>query len=329
MKKTLTLLVVLGVVGGGGTLAYLTYQQHLAHAPFEWSGTVEARTVQIGSRVGGRVSQVLVREGDSVKTGQPLVTLEPGDLDAQKLQAQGQLAQAEANLRKVSDRGEGARRQEIAGSRARLSAQDVAVEKAVLDLGRTKKLFAGGAATQTDLDYAEISLRNASAQRDGLKAQLDELLHGTPDDIKAFEGQLEAAKGKLQQIQTQLDELTIRAPRDALVETLDLRPGDILGANAVAGKLLEPDQLYVRIYVPETRLGWVHPAQELPLYVDSFPDRPFKAVVESISSQGEYTPRNLQTADERADQVFATRLRLEEGKDVLRAGMAATARVSR
>jgi len=131
------------------------------------------------------------------------------------------------------------------------------------------------------------------------------------------------------QIQVQLDELTIRAPRDARVETLDLRPGDILQPNAVAAKLLEADQLYIRIYVPETQLAFVHPGQELPLYVDSFPGRAFRATVESVSSQGEFTPRNLQTADERADQVFAARLRLEEGREQLRAGMAAIARVPR
>jgi HlyD family secretion protein len=295
--------------------------------PMEWSGTVEARTVQIGSRVGGRVKEVLVREGDSVKTQQPLVVLEPGDLEAQRLQAQGQLEQAQGNLAKVADRRVGARLQEIAAARARLKAQEVAVEKAQLDLGRMQKLSARGAATQADFDNADIGVRNALAQRDALKASLDELVRGTPQDVKSLQGQVDAAKGRLDQIQTMLDELIIRAPRDARVVTLDLRPGDILAPNAVAAKLLEPDQLYVRIYVPETKLGFIHPNQVMPLYVDSFPHRSFKAVVESISHEGEYTPRNLQTADERADQVFAARLRIEEGKDVLRAGMAAIARV--
>jgi len=96
-----------------------------------------------------------------------------------------------------------------------------------------------------------------------------------------------------------------------------------MAPNATAATLLEDDELYVRIYVPETLIGRIHVGQEVPIMVDSFPHRSFKGVVEHINSVGEYSPRNLQTADERADQVFATRLGLREGKDELRAGMAA------
>ena len=74
-----------------------------------------------------------------------------------------------------------------------------------------------------------------------------------------------------------LDELAIRAPRAARVEALDLRPGDILAPNAPAARLLEPAELYVRIYVPETQIGHVHPGQEVPIFVDSFPGRSFRA----------------------------------------------------
>jgi multidrug resistance efflux pump len=91
--------------------------------------------------------------------------------------------------------------------------------------------------------------------------------------------------------------------------------------------VLEEDQLYVRLYVPETQIGRIKVGQEVPVSVDSFPNRTFKAKVEHINNKGEYSPRNLQTADERADQVFAVRIGLIEGKDDLRAGMAATVRV--
>jgi multidrug resistance efflux pump len=327
--KRLLVLAIVAVILGGAFFGYRAYQEHLARAPLEWSGTVEARSVEVGSRIGGRVKEVLVREGDQVTPGQTLVVLEKGDLEAQRLQAQGQLAQAQANLAKLSGKGRGARWQEIEASRARLASEEAALERAKLDVARNKQLFAGGASTRSDLDNADIALRNASAQRDAQKAQLDQLLLGTPDDVKAAQGQVDAAQGRLDQIQTMLDELQIHAPRAARVETIDLRPGDILAPNASAARLLEPDFLYVRIYVPETQLGYVHPGQKVPLYVDSFPKQPFEAVVESVNGEGEFTPRNLQTADERADQVFGARLRIETGRDVLRPGMAAFARVSR
>ena len=143
------------------------------------------------------------------------------------------------------------------------------------------------------------------------------------EDIKAAEGAVEVARGKLDAIATMIDELVIKAPRDCRVESLDLRPGDILQPNAPAATLLEDDQLYVRIYVPETRIGHLSVGQEVPISVDSFPGKKFRGVVEHINSVGEYSPRNLQTADERADQVFATRIGIKDGREKLRAGMAA------
>jgi len=347
--------------------------------PLEWSGTVEARSIRVGSRTGGRVKDVLVHEGDRVGAGQVLVTLEPGDLEAQKLVAQGQLDQAQANLEKL-ERGArpeeieaakaravtaaaaleesktGARSEQLAAAKARLVAMQVAVDKAQVDAARARKLGASQAISPAELDNAEAALRGAVAQRDAAQQAYDELKNGVRkeeiaqaaaravearataqlvvagtrvEDIRAARGMVEAAQGRLDQIEIMIAELAVKAPRAARVETLDLRPGDLLNPNATAVTLVEADQLFVRIYVPETQVGRMHPNDEVPLFVDAFPNRSFKGVVEHIASVGEYSPRNLQTADERADQVFMARVGLREGGDVLRAGMAAFVRVRR
>ena len=232
MKRRLPLLVIVAVA----LIGYGIYRVRKAHAPYEWSGTVEARTIEVGSRVGGRIEQVHVREGDLVSAGKTLITLEKGDLPAQRLIAEGQLTQAESALEKVASRTlPTARRAEIAEAQARLQAQQATLEKAKLDEERFRKLFTGGAGTRVDADNATLAARNASAQAAALRAQLDVLLHGTPQDVKSAEGLVEAARGRLQQIDVMIDELTIRAPRAARVESLDLRPGDILGAERAGG----------------------------------------------------------------------------------------------
>ena len=145
-------------------------------------------------------------------------------------------------------------------------------------------------------------------------------------------GQSDLFRARLDQIKTMEDELTVRAPRPSRVESLDLRPGDILAPSATAATLIEDDQLYVRIYVPETQIGHVQVGAQVPVAVDSYPGRSFAGVVEHVNGIGEYTPRNLQTADERANQVFATRIGLRDGaggRDELRAGMAAFVHVPR
>ncbi len=368
MRRLVPLLVVLILV-----VAYGGYSLYQSHKPYEWSGTVEARTIAVGSRAGGRVKTVAVREGDHVKAGEALVELEPGDFLAQRLQAEGALDQAKATLEKLEkgarpeeiaeakarastavaaleEARHGARREQIEGAEARLVAAQVTLDKATLDDGRAEKLLATGAVSQAEADVARSALKGAVALRDAAKKTLEELTNGSRrediqqaaaradeaqasarlvlagtrvEDLKAASANVAAAQGKLDQIATLIDELIIRAPRPARVESLDLRPGDIVAPNATAATLLEDGQLYVRIYVPETRIGRIRVGEEVPITVDSFEGRSFKGVVEHINDVGEYSPRNLQTADERADQVFATRIGLREGASDLRAGMAA------
>jgi HlyD family secretion protein len=363
-------LVLVSLAGYGGWHAWD------AARPYEWSGTVEARAISIGSRVGGRVKAVLVKEGDAVQAGQPLVELEPGDLQAQRLMAKGQLDEVTANLDKLKHGARpqeieqarartqtaaaafeetrvGARSEQIAATTARLVAVQVAVDKAQLDADRAHKLFASQSISQAQVDDAETALKGAIAQRDAAAQALDELKNGSRledlaqararalearaseklvqagarvEDIQAAQATVESAQGRLDQIDVLIGELVIRAPRPARVESLDLRPGDILAPNATAASLVEDDQLYVRIYVPETQIGHIRPGQEVPISVDSFPKRLFPGLVEHINDVGEYSPRNLQTADERANQVFATRVGIREGSE-LRAGMAAVIRV--
>lgn len=354
---------------------YGAYRLWLSRRPYEWSGTVESRTIAAGSRAGGRVKEVLIHEGDSLKAGQPLVVLEPGDWPAQLAQAEGQLAQVKANLEKL-ERGArpeeleeargrtleaeaafqlakaGARKEQILAREAALRAQEVQVEKATLDADRLHKVKAlgSGAVSQSDVDAADLALRSAVAQRDRNREELAELRNGSrPEEIdqahaRALEvtaaekllragtraedlayarGQVAVAQGKVDEIRTMVDELTIRAPRAARVESCDLRPGDLLAANATAATLLEEDQLYVRIYVPETQIGKLRVGQTVPITVDSFPGESFEGVVERINDVGEFSPRNLQTADERANQLFGTRIGIRSGRERLRAGMAA------
>jgi multidrug resistance efflux pump len=350
-----------------GLMIYGGYRLYLERKPYEWSGTVEARTISVGSRAGGRIAKVLVKEGDAVIAGQALIELEPGDLQAQLLQANAQQASAQAVLDKLKKGARpeeleqarartmtaqaalqqamaGARPEQIQAAQARLTAQEVAVQKAKLDADREHQLDSVGAATRVDLSNADMALSQAIAQRDALKNQLDELKNGSrheevaqarartmeqtasmklvvagtrDEDLRVAEAAVDAARGRVLQVQNSIDELTIRAPLPSRIEALDLRPGDILAPNATAAVLLEEKELYVRIYVPETLLGRLRVGQAVPISVDSFPDRTFRGLVK----------HNLQTADERADQVFATRVELQEGFDQLRAGMAAFIKV--
>lgn len=320
-------------------LAYLGYVRYEQLQPYEWSGSVEAQTVAVGSRVGGRVKSVLVHEGQRVSKGDVLVVLEADEIEGKKLVAQAEVDAAEAVYEKLSN---GALPAEVAQAYARLAAARASTAQAysqaaheTAELRRMQALLKSGAVSTAEHQAAlarartaQASVSEASARAKEEEAALKLLTAGTrAEDVRAARAMLAVARAKLAQVELELEETKIRAPNDARVEAIPVRPGDILKPDARAVTLLEAGQLYVRIYVPEPHLGKIAVGQQVAVSVDSFPNRTFKARIDHINEVGEFTPRRLVTTEDRADEVFAARVALLEGDAELKAGMAAFIKV--
>ena len=132
---------------------------------------------------------------------------------------------------------------------------------------------------------------------------------------------MEMAKARVEVLQTQLKETVVRAPLDAVVDVLDLEPGALVGPNKPVATLLRPGGLWVRAYLPEEKLGFVRPGLTVKVRVDSFPERDFAGVVRRVHRQAEFTPRNVQTQEERVLQVFQVEVVTQDPDQVLRPGM--------
>jgi len=337
------------------------------------SGTIEADEIHVGSKVGGRIAAVPVKEGQEVKAGDALIRFEAYDLEARKADAVAAIAQADSAYQKAlnGSRPEeiaqakaqaeaawmnlemarnGPRNQEIEASRADLKAADADYEVAKATLARVERLVREGVQSRQEYDNAKAAFDRASGQRESARQKLNLLLAGTrteevqraereyrqaaanyqlvqhgtrKEDIAAAKAQLERMRAALQQIETQLTELEVKAPADAFIEVLRVRPGDLINPSSPVATLVELNRLWVRVYVPEPELGHVQLGKEVSVTVDTFKGESFKGTIEEISSRGEFTPRNVQTRDERQHQVFAVRVRLDNSSHRLRAGMAA------
>ena len=172
----------------------------------------------------------------------------------------------------------------------------------------------------------------AQVQAHAIEAQAAErlIISGSRiEDLQAAQARVTIAQGRLNAVLALLRELTLYAPQPAVVESIHVQPGDMLAPNAAAITLIQDRTLYARIYIPETQLGHVKVGDVVLLSVDAFADRLFRGEIEQIQSQGEYTPRNLQTVDERAHQLFAARVRVKNEEGLLRAGMAVLAKAER
>jgi membrane fusion protein YbhG len=346
MKKKIVILVAVLVVGSISVYAWKSGRSGQLMA----SGTLEARNINVGSKVGGRISRVLVREGDQVEANQLLVVFDSFELEGQLLQAQGRVAAARANLAKMQSgsrpeeiaeanaASDGFREAELAQARADLERARADQANADRELARTQALTEGGAMSQQALDNARDrahaahalveSQSNAVSAAEGrlaaAKAVSDKAQRGfRAEDIDAARADLVLAEGQLKEAEARWAEREVRSPAAAVVETLDLRPGDLLAANSSVAQLLEADQLYLMVYVPETQIGSVRVGQAAQIHVDTFPGQTFNARVEQIRQQSEFLPRNVQTQEERVHQVIGVRLRVDNPDNRLRAGVSA------
>ena len=308
MKKRWLILAVVAAFAAGGAV-WATRRANRVK-PLVLSGSIEARDVEIGSLMGGRILRVLVDEGATVKAGQPIVEFEADLIDLQIAQQEARVAQSKAALVKAL---RGPRMEEIARARAQHQndERERVRQKAMLDSGIVGRQSYDAAATAEE----------TSAQT------LRELETGTrPEDIEAARAALNADEKQLGYLRRQRQETTVNAPADGVIESMDLRPGDLVGANQPVAKMLEPSQLWVRVFVPEPELGRVKVGQAAMLTVDTFPKREFPGRVIEIRTQSEYTPRNVQTLDQRMDQVFGVKVGIDPAPE-LKPGMAANVRL--
>ena len=259
-------------------------------------------------------------------------------------------AQTEAARASYEQALAGPRKQEIDAARADLDAAEADYDVSKATLERTAKLVSNGVQSQQDYDNAKAAYDRAGAKREAARQKLDLLLAGTrkeeidraerlykqaaanrtlvergarKEDIVAAKAQLERSKAALKQIEVQLQELEVVAPARAFVEVLQVRPGELINPNSPVATLVEVDRLWVRVYVPEPEKGNVQLGKEVSVEVDTFRGQRFRGRIEEISNRGEFTPRNVQTRDERAHQVFGLRVRLDNSERKLSAGMAA------
>ena len=134
---------------------------------------------------------------------------------------------------------------------------------------------------------------------------------------------LAQARAQLAEIDAQLREMRIVAPADTVLEVLSVKAGDVLAPNREVATLLLPEHLWVRVFVPEPWLGHIKPGERVRARVDAFPNKEFEGTIEQIARAAEFTPRNVQTPEERIKQVFGVKVRLENPEGSLRAGMSA------
>jgi HlyD family secretion protein len=268
------------------------------------SGTIEVDEVHVASRYGGRVEKIHAQEGDALTNRQTLI-----DLDADELQAR-----RDYDAAVLEELEHGPRPAEIDAAKHDWESLAAQLEFAKSEAVRAEDLFAKKVNSASDLENATSHASMMQQNTDAARRRYDLLAEGTRPE------RIAQARAQVDEMDAQLREMRIVAPGDSVLEVLSVKLGDVLPANKEVATLLYTQHLWVRVYVPEVWLGLIQLGQTVKVHTDSSKEE-FTGTIEQINRAAEFTPRNVQTVEDRVRQVFGVKIRLPGDTGKLRAGM--------
>ena len=272
------------------------------------SGSVEATEARLGFQAAGRIESILVREGDVIDSGSVLARLDRAEVMARRDQAEAQVAAAQALLSELES---GFRSEEVAQARAAQRAAAEQLRDAERDLERTKTLFEGGAVSQEVYDKVRTRYDVAESQNAQATEQYRLVESGPRSErIAAQRAQLEQAQAALRGIDAVLGNMEVRSSFDGIVTIRHREPGEIVSPGAPVLTVMNRDDRWIRIYIPEYRLGQLQLGQAVTITSDTYPDKTYTGDVTYIAAEAEFTPKTVQTTEERVKLVYAVKVRV-------------------
>ncbi len=285
-------------------------------------GNVDIRQVDLAFNASGRIEQMPVKEGDHVKAGQLLASIDTRRLHLALEQAGAQTnAQQEVLARLLA----GSRPEEIRQAKAARDAARASMDDAEIYYRRQENLADRHFVSRQQADSARFSRDKAMAQ---LKATEEALklaeIGPRKEDIEAARATLAADRALVGLMQRDLQDGELYAPSDGVIENRILEPGDMASPQKAVYTLALTDPVWVRVYLPEAYLGRVPEGARAWVHTDSHPDKKYRAYVGYVAPGAEFTPKSVETTETRASLVYQARVFACEGRDVLRQGMPAT-----
>jgi HlyD family secretion protein len=323
-KRIIVLLVLIAAVAG----SYWGYSGLKDGKPegLQVSGTIEATEVDLTARLSGALEFVSVKSGDTVKKGQVIAKIIRHDLAAQKERDALAVEKAEALL---SDLAAGARKQEISEARSAVDTAQAGYDKANSDYARALALSQQGAIAGAEMEKAETALKISKNQLESARSRLSLLESGNrPQQIRAAQIELERSRAVLKASETLLEDTIIASPIDGTVVTRNFEPGEYIPAGAAVATVADLNDLWIKIFIstddlPEVRLG-----QQVSFAVSGVSGE-FNGTIVEIASKGEFTPKTIQTRQERTNIVYAVKVKIDSNNGMFKPGMPADVMIGR
>lgn len=318
-KKIIIGVIVFALIVAAVLAGYKLYGQK--EEGITATGTIEVTRADIMPKVSGYTTVLAIEVGDSVKTGQIIARIARPDLEAQLLRDEAALVKAQTQLQ---DLEKGSRSQEKSGAAASMASAQSVYDKAKNDFARYRVLYEDGAISAQQLDAVRSSYD--VAYNSLLAAQANQSLveeGNRPDTIEAQRAEVQRSKAIVDASRTMVDDTIITSPLNGLVLSKNFEQGEYVNPGSSIATVGDMNDCWVKIYVSSTQLGQIAVGQPAVVKVDSFPDRIFNGMIKEINQNAEFTPRQSITQRERANLVFAIKVKIDNTEGILKPGMPA------
>jgi HlyD family secretion protein len=283
------------------------------------TGSVESDTVRIAPLVGGRLVEVPAIEGMVVKKGALIARIDPTDYELQLKQAESGVRAASARLALVK---KGTRSEDLAAAIELVTQAEIAAEKFEREYQRLLRLKEAGSTTEKELDDMATQRDRAKSQLEQAKKQYEKARNGAQkEEIDAAQAAYEQAVATVAMLKKKVAECTVMAPSDGTVLHRLAEPGEVVAPGIPVAIIADLKQVKIIAFVPEREIGFIKPRMRLTIRTDSFPATPLSATVAHIADVVEFTPKTIQTRDERVKTVYRIELKAENPEGILKPGM--------
>ncbi len=274
------------LLAAGGFGYWKSTLNRLPEGLYVGNGRLEATEVQIASKTPGRLAEVLVDEGDKVTKGQLLARMDTRTLEAQRRQAEAEVIRARENLSAAQ-----------ANVQLRQSEQLLAHQ----ELKRSQELFKRGFASGQIIDQQQSRFDTGNAAVAAARAQ-----------VSAVGAAIGAAQAEVAQLTSEIDDSSLRAPIDGVIQLRMAEPGEVLGAGGRVLLLIDPNDQYMNLYLAASVAGRLAVGDEARILLDALPRQPLPAKISFVAAKSQFTPKEVETRDERQKLVFRVKLRLTQ-----------------
>ena len=340
-RAKIIIITLLVIIAGAATLVGWWFFGRVVPLPdglIQANGRIEGDHYIVAGKVSERIIKLGAREGDSVKKGQIMAQLDDAQMNAKVTQAKAAVEASKTRFSAAQIKLEILKKDvplkidtakaDVSHAKAQLVAAKAGARQAGRDAARMKTLLKEGAVEKHRSEEADLAWTAKRSElviaQEALKQTQNRLaeaklgwaqIKAMEDEVRGCKAQVARAEAVIAEVCSLLDDLTIHAPATGVITTRIVNSGEVVAAGSPMFDIVDLDRLYLKVYIPEKVIGKVRLGLSARIYTDAFPDKPFPAKIRYIASQAEFTPKEVQTPDERVKLVYAVRLYLDSNPE--------------